>query len=231
MTVAVLIITDGRDEYLDRTVAAAQEHLTGGPIVEWWMYDDTGDHAHRVDLAARYPDMSHIHAGTRQGFAGAIRHSWDRLARLSQASHVFHLEEDFVITRRTDLTAMAAVLDEHPELVQLALRRQAWNAAERTAGGLVEQHPTAYTDRCDDHGNTWLEHRLFYTSNPSLIRLSLCTAGWLVVDRSEAHYSAELLQHGLPGQPGDELRFAFWGSRYSGVWAEHIGHTRVGTGY
>lgn len=43
----------------------------------------------------------------------------------------FHLELDFAIGRDVYLDEMAAVLDEQPHLVQLALRRPPWNSAGR----------------------------------------------------------------------------------------------------
>jgi hypothetical protein len=146
---------------------------------------------------------------------------------------VFSTEDDFLFARPVDLSAMGAVLDANPHLVQLALRRQPWNAEERSAGGIVEQHPEAYTEHRDSEGRAWLEHRLFMTTNPSLYRRSLCAMGWPDVPRSEGQLTAYLLRHGVTttGMPAERVRFGFWGARDSGEWCEHIGHERVGTGY
>ena len=70
----------------------------------------------------------------------------------------------------------------------------------------------------------WLEHRRFFTTNPSLYRRSLCWTGWPDTDHSEGAFTTQLLED-------PELRFAYWGSRNSGEWCEHIGHERAGTGY
>ena len=75
MSVAVLVITDGRGEYLERTVASASEMLYDDPA-EWWMYDDSGDDEHRAWLRERFPWFVHFDAGPRQGFGGAIRQAW-----------------------------------------------------------------------------------------------------------------------------------------------------------
>jgi hypothetical protein len=123
-------------------------------------------------------------------------------------------------------------MDANPHLVQMALRRQPWNAAERAAGGVVEQHPEAYTERRDKAGNVWLEHRLFWTTNPHLFRRSLCRMGWPNVPRSEGEWSHYLLRQGTwDGVAGDDVAFGYWGARDSGPWIEHVGHRRVGTGY
>ena len=41
VSVALLVITDGRDEYLDQCVPSLVENVYG-PITERWMFDDTG---------------------------------------------------------------------------------------------------------------------------------------------------------------------------------------------
>jgi hypothetical protein len=119
---------------------------------------------------------------------------------------------------------MALVLDHHPDLVQLALRRQPWNPEEQAAGGIVEQHPDDYTER-EWRGHRWLAHRRFFTTNPSLYRTDLIrTEEWPDVEHSEGMFTHQLLADPL-------VSFGFWGARDSGEWCTHIGHQRVGTGY
>jgi Glycosyl transferase family 2 len=230
MSIAVLVVTDGRDEYLADCVASARDHLTG-PISEWWMYDDTGDQDYRAQLADRYPQYTHLNAGPRRGFGGAIQATWATLIRESSAEWIFWLEQDFTFNRDVDLADLAAVLAPRPHLVQMALRRQPWNQAEHAAGGVVEQHPDAYAEHYDGHGRAWLEHRLFWTTNPSLYRRSMCHLGWPAVRQSEGNFTHHLLRAGVPGVPGDQLSFGYWGARDSGAWVEHIGHQRIGVGY
>lgn len=229
--IALLVITDGRDDYLARCVASANEQLRG-PISERWMFDDTGDDTYRRRLAKRFPRFQHINGGPRQGFGGAINSAWRQLAEHSSAEYVLHIEQDFTFNRPVDLTQLATVLRERPHLAQLALRRQPWNDAETAAGGIVELHPDAYEERYDQRGQSWLEHRLFFTTNPSLYRRDLCEAGWPTRPQSEGHFGIGLLRDGLPwGVSGPDVRFGFWGARADPPWVEHIGHQRVGSGY
>lgn len=223
--IALLVITDGREDYLDECVRSAEANLLGS-ITERVMYDDTGDDDYRADLWTRYPQFSHINGGPRQGFGGAIRTAWAHLRERSEASFVFHVEQDFTFNHEVNLDGLAATLDANPHLVQLALRRQPWNNQERAAGGIVEQWPDAYTDR-----GGWLEHRLFFTTNPCLYRRSLCWTEWPEGGNSEGHYSRQLLDHGSPETSADDLRFGFWGGRDSGEAVHHIGHQRAGVGY
>ena len=230
MTVAVLVITDGRDDYLAATVASAMRSLTG-PIVEWWMYDDTGRDNYRHQLARRWPTFRHFNAGARQGFGGAIQAAWRHLAEHSTADHVFHLEADFLFCRPVDLGQLAAVLETRPHVAQLALVRQAWNATELAAGGLLAAHPGAFTERADRDGRRWLEHRLWWTTNPSLYRRTLLDVGWPDGPQSEGTFTHRLLALGTPEVAPQYLAFGYWGGLDDGEWVDHIGHRRVGYDY
>lgn len=220
-TIALLVMTDGRDEYLRRSLASLDQ-VCGG-FAELWMHDDTGDDEYRARLAAEFPLFVQVGQGPRRGFGGAIRQAWRTLNVRSSADFVFHLEQDFVLIRPVDLDAMADALLYRVNLMQLALRRQPWNAAERAAGGVVEQHPDDYVERREG-GQVWLEHRRFFTTNPSLYRRSLCMRGWPDGPNSEGHFSIGLFWH-------PNVVCGFWGARDSGEWCEHIGHERAGVGY
>lgn len=216
--IALLVFTDGRLDLLAQTLASADEMLNG-PITARIIVNDEPNVSD--ELEDIYGERYAIHkAPTRRGFAGTIGHAW---AHLPGCDYVFHLEDDFTFNRRVDLDGMVTVLDTHPHLVQLALRRQPWNDAERAAGGLVELWP----DLHEEHSlgeYRWLEHRLFFTTNPSLYRRSLTRHGWPLCDRSEAAFSESLFTD-------PALRSAFWGDRASGEAVHHIGIERRGTGY
>lgn len=223
-TVALLVMTDGRGHLLDRALRSAADSLCGAGEIERWMHDDSGDDDHRAGLAAQYPEFTQLGSGPRRGFGGAIAHAWHQLAIRSGAEFVFHLEDDFVFRQVIDLGAMIGTLRAHPHLVQLALRRQPWNAAEVAAGGIVELNPADYTERQGSRG-AWLEHRRFFTTNPSLYRRALCYRGWPTGPESEGRFGIELFSL------NPERRAAFWGARDSGEAVEHIGRDRAGTGY
>lgn len=223
--IAALVMTDGRDAVLDKMMAAWAPVLEHDLVTEHWFHDDTGDDGHRFALTLQYPAFGNLALGrARAGFGGAIQHAWRQLARTSAARYVLHLEDDFTPAQPIDLAAMIRTLDEQPHLTQVALRRQPWNEAEHAAGGVVEQHPDDYVEVRDGEA-VWLEHRRFWTTNPSLYRRSLCERGWPSGTNSEGRFGVDL----FASDPA--LRSAFWGARDSGVWVEHIGNERVGTGY
>lgn len=242
-TIAVLVMTDGRDGLLRQTIESARANLAGN-IIERWIHDDGGSLEHGAMLDALYPEFVQIpHVpGRRQGFGGAIDCAWRHLANNSTADYVFHLEDDFTFNRPVDLDAMAEVLACTPDLAQMALRRQPWNDAERAAGGVVEQYPDAYTDVAmiqkayGDPGRVgqmsyWLEHTLFFTTNPCLYARRVPTpAGqqavlspWPSGPNSEGRYGIRLREYGY--------RFGFWGRRDDAPWVHHIGDARAGHGY
>lgn len=229
--ICLAVVTDGRDGYLERTVASAREMLPAESLLERVMYDDTGDEAYRKKLQARYPEFLHIDAGPRQGFGGAIRFLWDWLASHSNARYILHLEQDFLFRRPVPLDDLEWLLEERPQVAQVALKRQPWNDQERLAGGVIEQHPEAYEDR-EVGGRRWVEHTLFWTTNPSLYRRSLCKAGWPEGAQSEGRFGHGLRTSGTPEESdGERIRFAYWGAREEAPHVEHIGEERRGTGY
>lgn len=226
MKIALLVMTDGRNTVFP-TIQSALSHLycsEPGSLCEFWINDDTGSVAHADLLNAEFPDFNVISSPGRSGFGGAIRNAWDVLRDNSEADFIFHLEDDFLFNRRIDLTKMCNVLDHHGYLVNLALRRQPWNPEEQAAGGIVELWPHEYVD-CTDGEEHWLEHRLFFTTNPGVYRRSLMFAGWpSEPSNTERLFSEKLLQDPY-------IRFGYYGSRDSGEAVSHIGHTRNGTGY
>lgn len=221
--IALLVMTDGRPELIDRTIASAMAELRG-PITERWIHDDSGSGAHRRKLEQDYPTFQVIHGGSRLGFGGAIANAWTILRRHTRARFVFHLEDDFTFRRPVDLLAMAEVLEVRRHLVQLALRRQPWNDQERLAGGIVEMHPTDWQDHRIGEWQ-WLESQRNFTTNPSLYPAALMARGWPEERHSEGIFGIRLLaEH-------PDARFGYWGARDSGEWVEHIGTARAGIGY
>ncbi len=134
-------------------------------------------------------------------------------------------EDDFILTRDVPVRDMVGVMDLRPRLVQMALLRQPWNDREKAAGGIVQMNPDLFTD-VTDGVDSWLEHSWCFTTNPHLFRRSLITEGppWPTGPESEGHYGLNLFAN-------PTKRAAYWGARDSGEWCEHIGTTRVGTGY
>lgn len=169
MKFVVLHITDGREDYAERSLASAKEHL---PEPDGLITIDDSDH--------------------ELGFAGAIAAGWERV-RATRADYVLHLEHDFVFLRTPPLARMIALLERRPELVQVCLKRQPWSEREKAAGGIVEADPEHFTQRTD-HGDIYTEHRKFFSTNPSVYPAALCHQGWPQVEHSEGIFTHRLLE-------------------------------------
>lgn len=221
--ICLLVITDGRRDCITRTIPSALGNLRGN-LTRRVIYDDSGDDTHHDWLIETFPGFEVFsHPMGRQGFGGAIRAAWSHLHDVLEP-YVFHLEDDFTFNRPVSLDEMATVLNANPYLVQMALRRQPWNPVERAAGGVVESRADEYDDHSDGLHH-WLEHRLFFTTNPCLYRAGLIWKHpWPKGTDSEGRFSIDLCR-------SPKVRFGFWGARASGEWVTHIGTERVGTGY
>jgi hypothetical protein len=220
----LLVVTDGRRHCLERTMEAAATSVLPGidgrrvivndslnPVYWAWL-DDT--------FGAEF-EVLHPEAGKR-GFAGAIQAGWDHLG--PGDGLVFHLEDDFLIDDPVPFDAMAAVLTDAPDVVQVALLRQAVNRREQAAGGLIAADWDDFTDEMIA-GVPVVTHRRFFTTNPSLYRRTLLTRGWPQEPQSEGLFWHRL----IAAQPG--TRSAFLGTKRDWPRAWHIGDERVGHGY
>lgn len=224
MSVTVVVMTDGRRDCLERSLATVDR--LRGPVSVKVIHDDTGDPRHHEWLWQRFTGHGWCIVTTdrRSGFAGAYAHAWQWLTDHDRNDWILSTEDDFTFNRDVDLHAVIDVLTAHPHLAQMALRRQAWNAAERAAGGVIELDPDAYTDRRDADGRQWLEHRRFFTTNPSLYRRTLTARGWPTGAHSEGVFSAELFTD-------PAAACGYWGARDDPPWVTHIGQHRSGHGY
>lgn len=210
--VALVIITDGRGDYLARTLDSLGANLQHR-FVSRTIVDDSGDPAYAAHLDAEYPTFDRIHHPERRGLGNAVETAW-KTALDSDAAFVWHQEEDFTIDEPVDVPAMAETLDQWSNLAQLSLKRQPVNATEVTAGGYMQVEPARYAN-----AEKWVDHDVCFSLNPSLIPRSViesCVdAEMMLVERPITDY---LLKQGL--------RFGVWGSIEDPPRVTHIGTTR-----
>lgn len=226
-----MVFTNGRST-IHETIASAEANLSG-PISERWIHDDSGDPRNHEILANRYPEYTLIAPERNLGFGGAIRNAWAHLREHSSAEFIWHQEDDFTYNRPVDLYELMHVLNARPHLVNLALRRQPVNEYEAAAGGVIECWPDAYVDMSMNAAMEtgarelhWLEHTLFFTTNPGLYRRQLIWwLDWPAGVGSEGQFTRDVLTE------SNRAKFGYYGARASGEAVHHIGDTRTGTGY
>lgn len=218
--IALMVMTDGRRDYIHQTINSAMSQLKG-PITEFWMHDDSGDEGNRQWLKTNFPTFTQIGEGSRKGFGGAYSFAWKTLAIQSEASYIFGLEDDFTFNREVLLEDMVRILEENPNVYQMALRRQAWSSAEIQAGGVIELWPESFHQK-----EGWISHRLFFTTNPNLYRRSLIeTREYPNVKDSEGHFSQSIIT------TDPDAQFGYWGLKTDDPWVTHTGIRRKGSIY
>lgn len=217
--ITLIIFTDGRAECLQKTWDSFQEHVKG-EITHKVMIDDSGNAQYDKWLDTFFPSFSIYHHSSRRGFCKAIQTAWHNIP--AGTDFVLHLEDDFLFNRDLNLDDVVSVLKHYPKLSQMALRRQPWNDKEKEAGGILEAVGHENFIDCIDLGHYWMEHRNFFTTNPSVYPVGISKLGWPDAPACEGVFSAKLR----------ELDYVsgFWGRREDGPWVEHIGE-RIGTGY
>lgn len=212
------VFTCGRREYLEATLASADQQISG-PITRTVIFDDSGD----PEFTDWLYTLGHSVAswGRNVGFTESMFLARRWLTRHTTESYVFHLEEDFTFDEPVDLTDLAGVLDGNDHLDQVALLRHPFFPRELRAGGIMEEHPEAYTIRSDAQGRKWAEHQLHFTCNPSLYRMSLADLDW---PRKGRHTETTFGQQRVAAGQS----FAYWDAR---PLCTHIGAEKKGHGW
>jgi hypothetical protein len=207
--VALLVLGDGRRELQAATLKSWRAQARHYDLTRLTIVDDS----------------HHL-----LGFCGAIRYGWQRLLEDGPSfDYVFHLEEDWRFDCEFSIAHMTRLLDTEPQVCQVALRRGAEPAEQ---GAIIERFPHEFTDRAigmlglgqPARTQEWLEHRLFWTTNPGVYRRQLIEAyEWPEPPRCEARFGETLISEGGT--------FAYWGDRHDDPWITHTGTQRTGHGY
>lgn len=164
MSIALVVVTDGRAEYIRPTIASLRASLSFWPTHRY-IVDDSGDPNYGAILSDHFGGEFAIrsHIG-RAGFCATVADAWRIAIGEPDVEYVFHAEDDFTYNEPVDLERMAAILDVHPNLAQLALKRQPVNDLEIAAGDITRVYPDAWRQH-----PTFTEHTRNLTTNPSLI--------------------------------------------------------------
>ena len=174
MSIALVVITDGRGDYLKETIDSYHK-MAVGDITDQIMVNDSGDSNYTAYLNETYPEFLHIDHVTRRGLAGAIQSGWN-CALQHNIEYIFHLEEDFTFNEKCDLNMMVNFLECHPEYAELCLQRQAWSQEEIDGARWYGDSPL-YTNMQDDTFE-WFEHKELFSVNPCIIPRRILELEW-----------------------------------------------------
>lgn len=212
--IALVVVTDGRREYLARTVASLRENLRPWPGHRY-MVDDSGDATYSALLADAYGGDFEVHSHFgREGFVATVKDAWQVATKEAAVEYVAYAEDDFTYNVPVDLEHMMWVLDRNPHLAQLALKRQPVNSDERAAGDITRVFPGEWQQR-----PTYTEHTRNFTTNPCLIPRRVIQ----LVLRAKADTAEMALTWFLQGQG---YTFGFVGDLDDAPRVHHIGEHR-----
>ena len=217
MKLAVVVIGDGRKQYLDQCVPAISANVTH-PIYARIMVNDEADPAYCSTLDSEYPEWVHVHTG-RVGMAGAVQAGYDAALTFSP-DYTLWVEEDMLLTQPLPIADVAQVLgsrrdEDGHRLAQMMFPREPWwNDMEQQHGqwGALQRLSASPTV----HG-TYLSQDYIFSLNPCLIPRRVLQLGWDA--DNEAGVTKKLRDDGYV--------FGVWGS--GETYARHIGHERSGS--
>ena len=142
MRVGFVGITDGRGSNLVDTLRSAEAHLK----YDWYkryLFNDAADLEYGRWLTQTFPDYMKIHHYPRRGLGGMVKNVWTHAVALGW-DYLWHAEDDMLYTSDIDVAHMIEIMEENPDLAQLALKRAAWSPEEISAGGFMNMAPDQY---------------------------------------------------------------------------------------
>lgn len=225
MNYRLIVLTHGDAPTLELALSSFRANVRPAPSSAFLHVDgaDSG-RAHALIRRDPWPWMMEEPCWP-EGFCRACEAGWRYAAADAGHDYVFWLEHDFVFTRLVDLEELARTLAGDRLLAQVALPRQAVNAEEEEAGGLVARYAAlgAMEEVGSFDGRSWLEHSAYWTTNPSLFRRELAAEQpWPAGPECEGKLGIQLRDAGY--------RFAVWGELTDDPWVQHVG-VRSGHGY
>lgn len=215
-------VADERIGYLERSLASLDERISGN-VIRKVIYSDWDDEFRpRLDaIASRYG--FYVVGSGHHGYTGAVRLLWAYIGKRVAEPFVFLTEDDFEYLRPFDVDDLTETLRRHSPLRQLALLREPAYPREREPGDHILGWPRDSFDARDQEGPTArLEHRLFWTMNPSVFPKDVTRTPWPMTKSSERAFGDVILRD-------PRARFAFAGD--GTPWVRHIGETRASDEY
>lgn len=218
MKVLLGIIDNKRPEYLSKTIESIEQKLNFD-FISKVLIDDSGDKMYSNYLLDMYGNNYSICShSTNKGLSGSIRSLWD-IARSIDVDFVFHVEGDFLFNIDIDINNLSRIFEVESNLAQVALKRQPVNHEEASVGGLMEMNPSTYVDKyIESLDFNWVEHRNYFTLNPSLYPRWVIDLGW-EVGWGEKEFSDRLFSNQLN-------RCGFFGKKEDPPIVTHIGTSR-----
>ena len=223
------ILGNGRKGYLERTIASWESNLIGD-VDHKIIFDDSGD--------AKYVDWLNKTFGDRFKVVPVGEKSLGQTAALGfifkyikelDVDYVLQLEEDWMLNRPLDISRIATVLRDNPNILQMRIPRVVWYAPYHLediyyGSGLLHNVnlPGTKTKFCSNDQDSWYEWRgdfYFWTHNPNLFGKKILDESYeSITNEYHEHSFGQLLLKKYPkGSSG------FWARNPYDAYVNHIG--------
>ncbi len=218
MKFCVIIINDGRNDYLEKSLNSFSENVIfpeGSEITKILIDDWPLDRDEKLirKIGKKQGVNKYIFNEENLRVDNTVRKIWDNVP--SDIDYIFHQENDFIYLEKIHISELVKVL-ESPIIVQCALARQAWFKDERECGTLFNTRPERFRSG-NMSGIDIVMHKDHFTFNPSLYKRK-----WLVNIEPFGEY--QLSHHYL--NQNRALWFTYYGKRTDSNRIEHIGEIK-----
>lgn len=206
---------------MKESIKSIYEMLPLDLFSEFHAVEDTGLQENQNFLTDNLPDWNYIFHRENLGLAAAVNSAWGCVG--SGIDYIFHMEDDFIFNEKINIKKMIHIIEAEPNITQVSLKRQPVSSEEIAAGGFMN-FKTFEPIECKIYWGgeelNWVEHRSFFTLNPSIIPKVIFEQGW--PEGNEAGMAERLYCEGSD----------YWGSYYGNLGSPpkvtHIGHYRSG---
>jgi hypothetical protein len=223
------ILGNGRKGYLERTIASWESNLIGD-VEHKIIFDDSGDAKYVKWLNKTFGDRFTIVpvAAKSVGQVAALGFIFQYIKQLD-VDYVLQLEEDWMLNRPLDISRIATVLQENPNILQMRIPRVVWYAPYHVAdlhyGSSLLQyfnHPRTKTFIRKNDKDSWYEWRgdfYFWSHNPSIFGKKILDETYesITEPNHEQSFGMFLLKKYPEGASG------FWAKNPYDAYINHIG--------
>jgi hypothetical protein len=218
MKICIIILTDGRNDYLAKTLESLESNVVFPEDAEVYkiMVDDwpaDRDLKTLKKLAKKYGIDKLVLNEENTGIDKTVQKAWSLVP--DNTDYIWHQENDFEYLQKVDVSQMISVLN-NPTIVQVALVRQPWFEDEKDAGSLLKTRPVRFRQASVSNIDVVI-HRDHFTHNPSIYK-----AKW--IEQLEGYTEYKFKDHLLA--KNGVLYFSYLGKLEDSHTILHIGERK-----
>lgn len=218
MKICIIILTDGRNDYLARTLESLESRVVfpeGAEVYKIMVDDWPADRGLKTlkKLVKKYNIDKLVLNEENLGIDKTVQKAWSLVPQ--DTDYIWHQENDFEYLQKIDVSQMISVLN-NPTIVQVALVRQPWFEDEKSSGSLMKTRPHRFKQASVSNVDIVI-HRDHFTHNPSIYKTK-----W--IEQMEGYSEYKFKDHLLA--KNGVLYFSYLGKLEDGHTILHIGERK-----